>query len=120
MFPNCPELSRAGTNERGRIQSASLAASSSSDGSARMVAAGGAFIVLASLQFGVVVVLGRIVTHGPRGMPVPTMLAIRFGVAAVLLFVVLVALRRTPLPARGERLSLAMLAIGGYAVESSL
>ena len=83
-------------------------------------AVGGLFIVLASLQFGVVVVLGRIVTDGPKGMPVPAMLAIRFGVAAVLLFGTLVVLHRPPLPARGERMWLAVLAIGGYAVEASL
>jgi len=83
-------------------------------------AVGGALFVAASLQFGVVVVLGRIVTDGPKGMPVPTMLAIRFGVAAVLLFATLLVLRRMVLPARGERLPLAALAIGGYAVEASL
>ncbi len=81
---------------------------------------GGALIVLASLMFGIVVVLGRIVEQGPRGMPVPMMLAIRFGGAAVLLFVLLAALRRPPLPARGERLGLGVLAVAGYAVESSL
>jgi drug/metabolite transporter (DMT)-like permease len=83
-------------------------------------AAGGLFIVLASIQFGVVVVLGRIVTDGPRGMPVPTMLAIRFGVAALLLLVVLAAIRRPALPAPHERLPLAGLAVAGYAVEASL
>ncbi len=83
-------------------------------------AAGGLFIVLASLQFGVVVVLGRIVTDGPRGMPVPAMLAIRFGVAAFLLLGTLAALRRPALPVRDERLPLAGLAVAGYAVEASL
>ncbi|HXJ66174.1 MAG TPA: DMT family transporter [Actinomycetota bacterium] len=83
-------------------------------------AIGGALIVLASLMFGIVVVLGRIVEQGPKGMPVPMMLAIRFGGAAVLLFALLVVLRRPPLPARGERLGLGILAVAGYAVESSL
>jgi drug/metabolite transporter (DMT)-like permease len=79
-----------------------------------------AFIVLASLQFGVVVVLGRIVTDGPKGMPVPGMLAIRFGVAAVILLGTLAVLHRPAMPARGERVPLAVLAIAGYAVEASL
>src|SRR5438045_3596787 len=83
-------------------------------------AVGGALIVVSSLQFGIVVVLGRIVTDGPRGMPVPTMLAIRFGGAAVMLFATLTALRRPPRPAVGERIPLAGLAVFGYAVESSL
>src|SRR5436190_14717465 len=83
-------------------------------------AAGGLFIVAASIQFGIVVVLGRIVTDGPRGMPVPAMLAIRFGAAALLLLGMLAALRRPALPARGERLPLAGLAVAGYAVEASL
>src|SRR4051812_33988967 len=83
-------------------------------------AVGGAFIVLASLQFGIVVVLGRIVTDGPKGMPVPAMLAIRFGLAAVLLLGTLAVLHRSPLPARGERVPLAVLAVAGYAVEASL
>jgi drug/metabolite transporter (DMT)-like permease len=83
-------------------------------------AVGGLLIVVASLQFGVVVVLGRIVTDGPKGMPVPTMLAIRFAVAAVLLFGTLLILRRARLPAPGERVPLAVLAVFGYAVEASL
>jgi drug/metabolite transporter (DMT)-like permease len=83
-------------------------------------ASGGTFIVLASLQFGIVVVLGRIVTDGPRGMPVPTMLAIRFAFAAAILYGTQVALRRSPLPARGERVALAGLAVFGYGVEASL
>jgi drug/metabolite transporter (DMT)-like permease len=83
-------------------------------------AVGGALIVLASLMFGIVVVLGRIVEQGPKGMPVPMMLSIRFGGAAVLLFGLLVVLRRPLLPQRGERLGLAVLAVAGYAVESSL
>jgi drug/metabolite transporter (DMT)-like permease len=83
-------------------------------------AVGGTLIAVSSLQFGVVVVLGRIVTDGPRGMPVPAMLAVRFGVGAVFLFATLLVLRRPPLPARGERVPLAGLAVFGYAVESSL
>jgi drug/metabolite transporter (DMT)-like permease len=83
-------------------------------------AVGGLLIVLASIQFGIVVVLGRIVTDGPEGMPVPAMLAIRFGVAALLLFATLLGLRRTVLPARRERVPLAVLAVAGYAVEASL
>ena len=83
-------------------------------------AVGGLLIAVSSLQFGVVVVLGKIVTDGPKGMPVPAMLAIRFAVGAVLLLAVLLVLRRPLTPARGERVPLAALAIFGYAVEASL
>jgi hypothetical protein len=52
---------------------------------------GAVFILLTSLQFGAVVVLGRVATR--TGLPVPSFLAVRFAVAAVILAVVLAALR---------------------------
>jgi drug/metabolite transporter (DMT)-like permease len=78
---------------------------------------GGALIALASLQFGTVVVLGKVVE---RHLPVPSMLAIRFAIAALLLAAAMLVRSEVPLPASGERLPLAALGVVGYAVESSL
>jgi drug/metabolite transporter (DMT)-like permease len=78
---------------------------------------GGAFIALAALQFGAVVVIGKIVQ---RHLAVPSMLAIRFGIAAALLAAALVVRGQTPLPASGERVALAALGVFGYAVEATL
>lgn len=79
---------------------------------------GGALVVAASLQFGIVVVLGTLLLR--RGLVVEALLAIRFAVAALVLTVVSAALRRPLLPARGERLRLGMLGLGGYAIEAAL
>lgn len=78
---------------------------------------GGALAAAASLQFGGIVVLGKRVLD--RGMSVESMLASRFGVAAALLAVVLVVLRRPLVAERGERAGLAALALFGYAVEAT-
>jgi len=82
-------------------------------------AVGGLFIVAASFQFGIVVVLGKILTKRPHGLDVPTMLAVRFAFGAVLLVAALVALGRPVLPVPRERVPLALLAMFGYAVEAS-
>ncbi len=79
---------------------------------------GGLLAAAASLQFGAIVVLGKSVLE--RGMTVESMLADRFGVAAVVLAACLVALRRPLLAEPGERLGLAGLAVFGYAIEASL
>jgi drug/metabolite transporter (DMT)-like permease len=79
---------------------------------------GGAFIGLASLQFGSVVVLGKIVTD--HGLPVPSFLALRFLIAAALLSVALSVVRQPLLAAPGERIPLALLGVAGYAVEAGL
>jgi hypothetical protein len=63
-------------------------------------ALGSGLIVVGSLQFGGVVVLGKIVTDG--GLPVPAYLAIRFAAAAVLLAVALAATRQPLAAARRE------------------
>jgi drug/metabolite transporter (DMT)-like permease len=77
------------------------------------------FILLSTLQFGSVVVLGRIATR-PGGLPVPSLLAYRFGVAALLMAGALVV-ARLPLAAQpGERWPLVALGMIGYAAESGL
>ena len=78
---------------------------------------GGALAALASLQFGVIVVVGKRVLE--RGMSVESMLAIRFAVAAIVLTVALVAVRRPLFAAPGERKGLALLAVFGYGVEAT-
>jgi drug/metabolite transporter (DMT)-like permease len=78
---------------------------------------GGALAAAASLQFGAIVVLGKRVLE--RGMTVESMLAFRFGVAAILLALVLLALRRPLLAEPGERAGLAALAFFGYAAEAT-
>jgi drug/metabolite transporter (DMT)-like permease len=78
---------------------------------------GGVLAALASLQFGVIVVVGKRVLE--RGMSVESMLAFRFAVAAIVLTVALVVLRRPLVAAPGERKGLALLAVFGYAVEAT-
>jgi drug/metabolite transporter (DMT)-like permease len=72
--------------------------------------------VMATL-FAFVVIFGKRVQAGelPFGM-----LAIRFGGQALLLFAVLVAIRRPLVPARGERVVMVLVGTLGYATESAL
>jgi drug/metabolite transporter (DMT)-like permease len=91
--------------------------SSPAVGESRRDAVGGLLVAAASLQFGAVVVLGKGVLE--RGMPVESMLGYRFAVAAVLLAVALLVLRRPLLAAPGERLGLGSLAVVGYSAESA-
>src|SRR2546430_7604737 len=81
-------------------------------------ALGGLFVALASVQFGLVVVLGKVASN--RGVPVESLLAIRFGIAAVLLAAALIATRAPLLAARGERVRLLALGALGYGVEATL
>lgn len=81
-------------------------------------AVGGALVALAAVCFGSIVVLGK--HELESGLTVYSLLAIRFGVAAVVLFALLVALRRPLTAAEGERGGLAVLAVCGYAVEATL
>jgi drug/metabolite transporter (DMT)-like permease len=81
-------------------------------------AVGGVLVALAALCFGSIVVLGKHELEG--GITVYSLLAIRFGVAAGVLFALLVALRRPLAAAEGERAGLAVLAVCGYAVEATL
>lgn len=78
---------------------------------------GGALAAAASLQFGLIVVLGKRVLE--RGMTPESMLAFRFGAAATLLLVALLFLRRPLLAMPGERAGLAVLAVFGYAIEAT-
>lgn len=92
--------------------------SSATEAGARRDLVGGVLAAAASLQFGAIVILGKSVLE--RGMTGESMLAHRFGVAAVLLAVCLLALRRPLLAEPGERAGLAALAFFGYAIEASL
>jgi drug/metabolite transporter (DMT)-like permease len=80
-------------------------------------ALGGLFVALASLQFGLVVVLGKVASN--RGVPVESLLAIRFGVAAAVLAGALMATRATLTAAPGERTGLLLLGAFGYGIEAS-
>jgi drug/metabolite transporter (DMT)-like permease len=79
---------------------------------------GGLVVALGALLFGSVVVIGR--TDTIRALPVASLLAVRFGVAAVVLVVILGASRQPLRPPRGEGLVLLALGAVGYAVESGL
>jgi drug/metabolite transporter (DMT)-like permease len=70
-----------------------------------------------ALQFAMVVMFGKEVAAGDLPFP---MLAIRFAGQSVLLFLVLVVLRRPLLPAREERLPLALASTIGYGTEAAL
>jgi len=89
----------------------------STDAATRRDLFGGVLAAAASLQFGVIVVVGKRVLE--RGMTVESMLAFRFWVAASLLVLVLVVLRRPLLAAPGERVGTAALAVFGYGVEAT-
>jgi drug/metabolite transporter (DMT)-like permease len=73
-------------------------------------------MALASLQFGVVVVVGKVSTR--TGLPIPTTLAVRYTIAAAILAVALAVARQPLAAAPGERLGLVVLGVAGYAVES--
>jgi drug/metabolite transporter (DMT)-like permease len=79
---------------------------------------GGSFVALASLQFGAVVILGKLLAD--RAVPVPTMLAVRFALAGAVLAGALTVSRLPLRPARGEGLRLVLLGGIGYASESGL
>jgi len=76
------------------------------------------FVLAASTQFGAVVVLGKIATR-PGGLPVPSLLSVRFAVSALLLVAARAALRQPLRAAKGEGWRLAALGVGGYAVEAA-
>lgn len=79
---------------------------------------GGLLVGLASALFGSVVIFGKLALR--EGLSVPSVLGVRFGVAAALLAGALVATRRPLLAAPGERVGLGVLAVCGYALEAAL
>ena len=88
------------------------------DAADRADLAGGLLVGLAASLFGAVVLFGKLALR--KGLSVSSLLATRFAVASVLLALVAGVTRRPLAAARGERLGLGVLAVGGYAVESSL
>jgi len=80
--------------------------------------AGAGLVILTSLQFGGVVVLGKIVTDS--GLPIASFLAVRFAAAAALLALSLFLVRLPLRAARGEGWRVAVLGVAGYAVEATL
>ena len=79
---------------------------------------GGASAAASAVLFGTIIIWGRFVLE--RGIPVETMLSIRFAIGALILLVALIVTRRPILAARGERFRLVLLAVFGYAIEASL
>src|SRR5438094_9674114 len=79
---------------------------------------GGLFVALASVQFGLVVVVAKVASN--RGVRIESMLPIRFGIAAVLLAAALIATRKSLRAARGEGIKLFALGALGYGVEATL
>ncbi|MFB3737433.1 MAG: DMT family transporter [Candidatus Velamenicoccus archaeovorus] len=84
--------------------------------SAGSEAVGGIVVAAGAVLFGVVVVFGKVALR--HGLPVPSALAVRFGVGAAILAVALVLLRRPVVAVEGERRGMALLALFGYAVEA--
>jgi drug/metabolite transporter (DMT)-like permease len=78
---------------------------------------GSTLSALMALQFAVVVLFGKEVAAGELPFP---MLAMRFAGQSVLLFLVLLVLRKPVLPAPGERLPLALASTIGYGTEAAL
>jgi drug/metabolite transporter (DMT)-like permease len=78
---------------------------------------GSALSALMALQFGFVVLFGKEVAAGDLPFP---MLAIRFAGQSVLLFAVIVLIRRPLVPTPGERLPLILAATIGYGTEAAL
>lgn len=78
---------------------------------------GGLIVGGAAGLFGAVVVLGRSLA---REIPVSSLLAVRFGAAALVLVVILAVTRQGLRPASGETLRLVLLGAVGYAGESAL
>jgi drug/metabolite transporter (DMT)-like permease len=77
---------------------------------------GGAYAVVASVAFGGVTVMGR--SLAVAGLDVTSILAVRFGVASVLLFMVLPVARQPLRPPGSEWAKLVGLGVFGYAVEA--
>jgi drug/metabolite transporter (DMT)-like permease len=79
---------------------------------------GGGLIILMALQFGSVVVLGKLLINSH--LPVASLLSLRFLIAAGLLTTTLAAMRQSLRAAPGEGWRLGVLGMAGYALESGL
>jgi drug/metabolite transporter (DMT)-like permease len=89
-----------------------------SDPHARNDLLGGLSAAASAILFGSIIIWGRFVLE--RGVPVETMLSIRFAIGALVLLGAAVASGRPVIAERGERLRLVVLAVCGYAIEASL
>ncbi len=78
---------------------------------------GSTLSALMALQFAAVVMFGKEVAGGDLPFP---MLALRFAGQSLLLFIVLLLLRKPLMPAPGERLPLILAATIGYGTEAAL
>lgn len=87
-------------------------------GRTREEAIGGALVATSSLLFATVVVFARFALRA--GLPVTSILAVRYAIGASMLAPTLAATRRPLLPVAGERAGLGVLGVCLYAVESAL
>jgi drug/metabolite transporter (DMT)-like permease len=89
-----------------------------SDPHARNDLLGGLSAAASAILFGSIIIWGRFVLE--RGVPVETMLSIRFALGALVLLVAAVVSRQPVVAAPGERWRLVVLAVFGYAIEATL
>ena len=89
-----------------------------SEGPARHDLFGGLSAAASAILFGAIIIWGRYVLE--RGIPVETMLSIRFAIGALVLTTAILIMRRPVLAEPGERLRLVLLALFGYAIEASI
>ena len=89
-----------------------------SDPHARNDLLGGLSAAASAILFGSIIIWGRFVLE--RGVPVETMLSIRFALGALVLLVAAVVSRQPVIAAPGERWRLVVLAVFGYAIEATL
>lgn len=85
---------------------------------ARQDLLGGLSAALSAVLFGAIIIWGRFVLE--RGIPIETMLSIRFAIGAVVLAIAILATRRPLVAEPGERGRLVMLSLFGYAIEASI
>jgi drug/metabolite transporter (DMT)-like permease len=79
---------------------------------------GGLSAAASAILFGAIIIWGRFVLD--RGIPVETMLSIRFAIGALVLGAAILLTRRPMLAEPGERSRLVLLALFGYAIEASI
>jgi drug/metabolite transporter (DMT)-like permease len=89
-----------------------------SDPHARNDLLGGLAAAASAVFFGAIIIWGRFVLE--RGIPVETMLSIRFAIGALVLLSAIVATGRPVLAEPGERTRLVLLSLFGYAIEASI